>query len=212
VLRAVAVVVASAPAISFALIWGSKFLSRTHGVPQASVATYLWLPPLAFDVGSVLFGDLASRRQRSRAAAGLDPRAPHRLLLGVAAVLGTALALVPLASGPWAATGVVAVSMLGGGGVYAIATADMLQRVGPGEISAASGLTAAAQSITYVVLHPLIGGHVDATGSFTLVAIALGAWVAPGSIVWILHTTRDVGEGRGSHGDGGDAGSSGARG
>jgi MFS transporter, ACS family, hexuronate transporter len=187
VLRAVGIVLASAPAIAFVLIWGSKYLVSRHGVHQRDVGNYLWLPPLLFDLGAIAFGDLATRRQRARAATG-DDGSPHRFLMATAALLASSLALVPLANTAWSAVAIEAISMAGGGGLYALATADMMGRVSPAAVSQSGGITAAAQSLTHIVIHPLIGRHLDESGSYTAVLVALGAWVLPFSALWIIHT------------------------
>src|SRR5262249_6100589 len=65
VLRATLVVAAVAPTIGFVLNWGSKFLERHHGIGLDRLGPFLVLPPLAYDIGSIAFGDLASRRAKS---------------------------------------------------------------------------------------------------------------------------------------------------
>lgn len=180
--RAMVVVFASAPAISFALLWGSKFLVKDHGVSQADVSSYLWLPPLLFDFGSIFFGDQASRRLRRVA----DPSSPARGLMAASIALGCVLALAPLGGSPWGAMLLAGVSMAGGGGMYALATADMMARVPPGAISAAGGITAAAQSVTHILVNPLLGRFLDHGGTYSQIQIALGLWVIPGGVLWIL--------------------------
>ena len=80
VLRAVVVVIAVAPLISFTLNWGSVILDKTYHVSQFDMAHYLWLPPLMFDACSVLFGVLASRtdRRNPHAMRQATPRIIHR--------------------------------------------------------------------------------------------------------------------------------------
>lgn len=182
VLRATLVVMASAPAISFVLLWGAKFLVRAHGLTQSQVGHYLWLPPLLFDLGSVGFGDLASRRAAAR---GHDGR-PDRVLLIAAMVLCTTVALMPFGATPWASVAIASVALLGGGGLYSLLTSDMLMRVPPGAVSMAGGLCAAAQSLVHIVAHPLIGRAVQATGSYAVPCALLGLWVIPGCVAWLV--------------------------
>lgn len=176
VLRAIVVVFASAPTIAFVLLWGSKFLVRSYGLSQAQVGHYLWVPPLAFDAGAVIFGDLASRRR--------DEGSP-RALFAAATLLSLAVGLVPLARGPWAGLAICGVALAGGGGLFALLTSDMLARVPPSAVSLAGGCTAAAQSLAYVVANPLIGRSVQATGQYTNVLVALAIWTVPGCVLWL---------------------------
>ncbi|MEJ7734799.1 MAG: MFS transporter, partial [Polyangiaceae bacterium] len=149
VLRAIAVVFSASPAIALFLNRGAKYLVRAHGLTQSDVGRYLWLPPLIFDAGAIAFGHYASKRARHRDGA------PDRMLLSMAMVLATAMALVPFAPGPWSAVATAGVALAGGGGLFALLTADMLMRVDPGVVSTAGGITAAAQSLAYIIVNPL---------------------------------------------------------
>jgi hypothetical protein len=80
--------------------------------------------------------------------------------------------------------------MAGGGALYTLVTADLLSRVPPASVSFAGGIMAGAQSLAYVVVNPAIGAAVDHYQSYTWVAIALGIWVVPGSIIWLVWTPR----------------------
>lgn len=182
VLRALLVVLASAPAISFSLLWGAKYLVKDHGLNQMDVASYLWMPPLLFDLGAVGFGDLASRRLRRVS----DPSSPARGLLAAAMGLCALMVLAPLTGSVNGAILFISLSMAGGGGLYALATADMMARVPPRSVSTAGGISAAAQSLTYVINSLLIGSFLDSGGSYRAVLIALGVWAIPGSLIWIF--------------------------
>jgi ACS family hexuronate transporter-like MFS transporter len=179
VLRAMAVVFAASPGIALFLNWGSKYLVRTHELTQSDVGRYLWLPPLVFDVGAIAFGHYASKRARVRYGV------PDRLLVSMAMVLATLMALVPFAPGPWSAVAIAGVALAGGGGLFALLTADMLMRVEPAVVSTAGGITAAAQSLAYIVVNPLIGMSVQSSGSYLPSMIGVSLWVVPGCLVWL---------------------------
>ncbi|HET9482659.1 MAG TPA: hypothetical protein VFO79_01775, partial [Xanthomonadales bacterium] len=181
--RALCAIFAAAPIFGFALGWGAKYLHRTFGTPQAEVGHYLWLPPLMFDAGAILFGDLASRQQRA-------PGQPPRLLYAIAIPIAASLALLPYATSEWTAMVVVGAAMAGGGGLYTLTTADLLARVPAGSVSFAGGLMAGAQSLALVIVNPLIGWSVDTHGNYDLVAWTLGAWAIPGSIIWLAWRPR----------------------
>jgi len=176
VLRAVLVVFASAPTIAFLLLWGAKYLVKTYGMTQTEVGHYLWLPPLCFDLGAVLFGDLSSR---SRADT-------PRVLFAAATLLALAIFAAPMASTPWGSIAFFGVALAGGGGLFALLTSDMLARVPPAAVSLAGGCTAAAQSLAYIVANPLIGRSVQGTGSYRLVLQVLAVWTIPGCLIWLL--------------------------
>ena len=47
-----------------------------------------------------------------------------------------------------------------------------------------AGVLTGAQSLALIVANPLIGAGVDAFGGFGRVAVLVGAWVLPGSLIW----------------------------
>ena len=181
VLRAVLVVLASAPLLSLAFNWGTKLLVHDLHMTQRQTGDYLWLPPVFFDGGAVLFGHLASV---ARARSG-DDGVP-RPLLAVAALCMMAGAALPFAGTPGGAVAVMCVTMLGGGGLYALPMADLAARVPPTMVAAGGGICAAAQSIAHIVANPFIGRSVDRTGSYAVAAVVLAAWVVPGCLGWLL--------------------------
>ncbi len=185
VLRALLLVVGSAPAILFVLSWFPQYLVGVHGIHQDDLGRFVWSPPLFFDLGAVGLAALAARRP--------SPRGPSLHLL-LAALAASALVLLPLASrlgppgngGAWIATCVAGVAMFGGGGVYSLLTADMLARVPAKRVSVAGGLTAAAQSLAHVVGAPLIGRSIDHSGGYAHACVVVGLLVLPAAAVWIL--------------------------
>jgi ACS family hexuronate transporter-like MFS transporter len=183
--RALLLVLASAPGLMFMYIWLPQYFEIGRGVPKASLGAYLWLPPLMGDLGMVSFGALASWMDRRRPRA--DAR--KRLVLCAALLEGT-LALAPNVSEAWQAMVVVGLAAAGGGGLYTLLTADMMSRIDPARVSAAGGLTAAAQSLVYVVLNPLVGRWVDRAHSFDLPMVLLGLIALPGAIAWALWPMR----------------------
>lgn len=181
VLRAAVLVIAISPMFAFVFLWGAKLLVRAHGLEQAEVGHYLWLPPALFDVGSVAFGALAAFHA-SRHGASRSPIVIASIALAVALSIG----LAPLTTDPWHLTIVLGISMAGGGGLFAILTADMITRVGPGLAASAGGITAAAQSLAYIAANPLIGRGVERWHSYDPVLVLLAAWMILGALIWLL--------------------------
>jgi predicted MFS family arabinose efflux permease len=183
-LRAALVVAASAPVTTVMLIWGAKYLVSDHGLSQGEVGRYLWLPPLLFGSSSLLFGELRARSARTRAKTR-----PPRLLLFVSAVLAASIAAVPLAHEPHMCVLIASLAMMGAGGLYTLATSDMLAHARAGTVPVATGLTTLTQSLAYIVVSPIIGKTVEHFGSYDWVMIGAGIWVVPGCAFWIFHAS-----------------------
>jgi ACS family hexuronate transporter-like MFS transporter len=182
VFRAIAVVLACAPMLSFGLNWSPKFLTSTYGATLSDIGFYLIIPPVFFDVGAVAFGHFASARMKLE---GFDG-SPPRLLLAMAALLAATGLAIPFAGSTLGSTLVAGLALAGGGGLFALMTTDMLGRVHPSAVASASGISAASQSLAYIVANPLIGWTVDRTKSYTWILVALGLWVIPGCALWLL--------------------------
>ncbi|MEO7331053.1 MAG: MFS transporter [Minicystis sp.] len=180
VLRAALVVLATSPLINLYFNWSATFLVSDHHLLQAQVGDYLWFPPLLFDLGAVFFGHRASR---ARAEGALT--IPRGLVVASALLMCAGL-YIPLARTPLEFTLIAAVSLAGGGGLFSLATAEMMAQVPANRISAAGGITAAVQSLAYIVANPLIGLSVDRSKSYTPIFLVLSAWVIPGTIGWLL--------------------------
>jgi predicted MFS family arabinose efflux permease len=181
--RAVLLVIATAPTINFVYNWLPKYLVAERGLSQNALAGYLWLPPVFFDVGAVLFGILASARQHRSPTSSVRVRGD---LVAVAGVCCATIAAIPLVHGAVLAVALASLALLGGGACFALLTSDMLSRVEPRYVSRAGGLTAAAQSLAYIVANVLIGVVLDRTGSYEGVLVGLGVVVVPGTLAWIL--------------------------
>ncbi len=179
VLRSMVAVLASAPLLTLIYQWGTKYLVHDHHLTQLETGRLLIFPPLLFDLGAVAFGHLTSRA-RARGAEGVP-----RPLLAAAATLMLAGAAIPFAPTPELAVAAMCVTMIGGGGMYALPMADMAVRVPPGLVSAAGGMCAAAQSVAQIVTNFAIGFAVMKTGSYLIILVVLALWVVPGSVIWL---------------------------
>jgi ACS family hexuronate transporter-like MFS transporter len=181
VLRAVILVVASAPTVMFVINWAPQFLEHAFKVPENDIGHYVWVPAVFFDLGAVGIGLVASRRERTSTVIR-----SHADLAIVAGAMCASLALEPLARSPWQAVGIASVALAGAGGLFARLTADMVARVGVGVTSMATGMTAAAQSLSYIIAAPAVGRAVDVTKSFDGPLLAIGLLVVPGVAAWVL--------------------------
>jgi MFS family permease len=185
VFRAIVAVAGAAPALLFCLSWTSKYLVDGFGVPTQNVGNYLIAAPFLFDLGAIGLGLIASARDAATAARGLSTVRTHKDLLLVSMLLTASLAMAPLAHSPVIAAALVATSACGEGGLFALVTADMLARVPVERASAAGGIIAAAQSLTYVIAGPLIGWTIDRTHGYDGALVAVGLIVIPTSIAFL---------------------------
>jgi MFS transporter, ACS family, hexuronate transporter len=177
--RGLLAIFAVAPIFGVALAWGPKYLASTFGIKQEDIGHYLWLPPIVFDVAAIWFGHLASKRHRPDGS-------PPRLLFAIGMLFAVSLALLPWLDDVWHAVYLVSLAMAGGGIVYTLATADMLQRMPAGSVSLAAGMMAGSQSLALVIVNPLIGASIDHFKDYDVASIAVGLWVLPGCIAWLL--------------------------
>lgn len=181
VLRAIATVAASSPILAFLLNWGSKYLVTVYGLQQADVGTYLMFPPLFYDAGAILIGNMASRRAR-RVTDGSPPRG----LFAMSAALCAMGGLMPFVGGPAATMAAASACMAGAGGMVALVVSDMMARVHPAAVSTAGGITASAQSLAYIALSVIAGAALQRGISYAAIIAALGLWVIPGCALWLL--------------------------
>lgn len=186
VYRAVALVLGIAPIMGFMLLWSAKMLVDVGHVPDSELSQYLFVPPLLFDVGALAFGDWAARRRRSHPLAARSDR-PIAL---AAALMCLCVVLIAFVNDPLHIVIAGGVAMAGGGGLFAIANADMMSKVPASHVARAGGITAAAQSLAYIVANPLIGMSIERTSSYALACVALGACAVPAFTTW--YAVRDA--------------------
>jgi ACS family hexuronate transporter-like MFS transporter len=179
VLRGSLVVASAAPITTVMLLWGTKYLVRDHGLTQAQTGHYLWLPALLFGAGSLIFGELRSRSARIR-----SKTRPAYLLMAVAMCLSALLAVVPFAHDPESCVIIASLAMAGAGGLYTLATNDMLSQAPAGKVAPTSSFTTLTQSLIYIVVSPIIGRVVEVSGSYRWIMIAAGLWAFPGCLYW----------------------------
>jgi ACS family hexuronate transporter-like MFS transporter len=185
VMRGSLVVASAAPITTVMLLWGTKYLVRDHGLTQSQTGRYLWLPALLFGGGSLLFGELRSRSTRIRS----KTRPPY-FLMALAMSMGALMAVVPFAPHPQACVIIASVAMAGAGGLYTLATNDMLSQAPPGKVAPTSSFTTLTQSLIYIIISPIIGRVVEVQGSYRWILIGAGLWVLPGCLYWFFQTWR----------------------
>ncbi|MFO0664177.1 MAG: MFS transporter [Polyangiaceae bacterium] len=188
VFRALFGILCSAPVMLFAINWAPQYLNEARHVPQNDVSHYVWMVPLLFDIGSLGFAFAGSRRDHE--AEG-SPRKTHWDLLLGAAVLTMAMAFVDRAPGPKSSMFVLGLGTAGCGGFYALLTADLMSRVPKERASTAGGLSAAAQSVTHIVLAPLIGKYIDRTKDFGGMMTMLGMLTLPAVVPYLLAARKE---------------------
>jgi ACS family hexuronate transporter-like MFS transporter len=185
--RAVIVYLLVSPAVAFSGVWTAEMLVTDHGVLKSGVGHYMWLPPLAIDLGAVLFGDLFARLAKRRGEYA------DRILFSIAAaaMASGACAAAIVAWSPWSAISCVALMMFGAGGIYTLMLAETAQRAGSA-VALIGGFLVSAQSLMFIIVNPIIGQVVQRTHTFAgvLAGIAIGAVCA--AAVWIHGARRTV--------------------
>ncbi len=178
-LRALVFTACIGPMLAFSSLWWAKFLTARHGIPQAAIARYGFLPPLAYDLGAVVFGDLASRAR----AAGSARR--ENALMIAAVLLSLCAGLMGLPAAPWSAVAIGTAAYFGVGGAFAMCNAGALSAVPAAQVSRAAALVATSFQLSLVIANPLIGRAVDRTGDYNFVLGALPPVLLAGAIAWL---------------------------
>jgi hypothetical protein len=168
------------PASAFMMTWEAKFYVRETHLVQGDLARYLMTSAVLYDVGALLFGDLASRRARAR-----GDGSPHRLLYAFGALLAASgMALLAGAHTPSVALAGMALGATGRGAIVTLANSDTLARMPQRAVAAAGGVIASVQSLGAIVLNPMIGSTVQRHG-YAGVVIAIAAWTVPLAAAWL---------------------------
>jgi ACS family hexuronate transporter-like MFS transporter len=185
-LRGLVGLLAIVPASAFAMAWEAKFYVSRFALPQGGLAPYLVASAVAYDAGAILFGDLASRRQRRREREGTPPR----LLLACGALLAAA-GLAGLAFAPTAHVAVAffIASGAGRGAVVTLCNTDAIARMPLRSVSAAGGVIASVQSLGAIVTNPLLGHAVQSFG-YAPALVVLSVWTVPGTIAWLAWSPK----------------------
>ena len=168
------------PAAAFAMAWEAKYYVRQFALTQQGLTGYLVASAVAYDLGAILFGDLAARRARR------GSRSAPRALLAVGAILAAlGLAGLAVAPGPHVALACFVASGAGRGAFVTLCNTDTLARVPQRAVSAAGGVIASVQSLGAIVVNPLLGHAVQGFGYSPALAV-IAAWTVPGTIAWLL--------------------------
>jgi hypothetical protein len=176
-LRGLVGLLAIVPTSAFMMAWESKFYVRQAHLAPTDVAGYLMISALVYDLGALLFGDLASRR------ANRD--APPRLLVAAGGALAAAgMVVLAFASSPSLVLLGMALGAIGRGALVTLFNSDTIARMPRGMVSASGGVIASVQSLGGVLVNPLVGAAVQRSG-YVGVVIALAAWTVPGCVAWI---------------------------
>lgn len=179
--RAVVAVLFTSPLMALCFLWSSKLLVTNAGVAPLSVGKFLWIPPVLFDLASIVFGSLSSRRHKNGVVEG-SPKLLFAIAATMAVVGGS---LIGRCHDPALFVAATSVAIAGGGAMFALLTEDMLSRIPSDKVSTGSGITAASQSIAYVIANPLIG-YARERSTDAKLTLVIGLLVVPGALVWLF--------------------------
>jgi len=76
--------------------------------------------------------------------------------------------------------------MAGVGAVSAINAATLVSRIPKSMVAVTTGISAAAQSATYIVASAAIGRVVSGSGGYDVALISLTVWAIPGALIWLV--------------------------
>ncbi|HEY4179535.1 MAG TPA: MFS transporter [Kofleriaceae bacterium] len=159
----------------FVQLWGAKYLARTFAIKQENVGHYLWLPPLVFDAGALIVGDLTARYPRR-----------IQVWFVISTLVALCLALVPLAGSAWQGIGILSLAMAGAGALSPLMAATTLAELPTELASFGAGTLAGAQAFAYSIMGPLLGPLVGHYKGYSQVSVGIAAWIIPGSIAWLI--------------------------
>ncbi len=166
--------VAIVPASAFAMAWEARYYVRQFGLTQAGLAPYLVASAVAYDLGALVFADLAARRAP-----------PQMLFAAGAACAAVGLAGLAFAPGRHVALAFFLASAVGRGAVVTLCNTDALARVPRASVSAAGGVIASVQSLGAIVTNPALGYSVARVG-YPPALLFLAAWTIPGTLLWLF--------------------------
>ncbi len=154
---------------------------RTFALGQKDLGGLLMVSAFAYDVGALLFGDLAARRAR-RASGEITP---PRALFGTATAMAFAgMTFLAFAPSVRFACACMAFGGIGRGALVTLFNSEMAARAPRAAVSTAAGLIASAQAGVHFAANPLVGHAVQSAGYRTIL-LALAAWTLPGCIAWM---------------------------
>ena len=172
--------------LAFGLNMGPLYLSRVLHVPQGTLGHLLWLPPMGWEAGYLVWGRVADARRRKAEAAGLGAPSPLGLF-AVFAAGSVPLAVAPMLAGwEWALPATMAllfVAMFLSGGFVVIALADGAARQPGAKAGFLAGFAIAGWSLVTGLLMPVVGRLFDA-GAYRAAFWLAGLLPVAGVVVW----------------------------
>jgi hypothetical protein len=106
--------------------------------------------------------------------------------MALAMFMAALMAVVPSAHDPQTCVLLASLAMAGAGGLYTLATNDMLSQAPTGKVASTSSFTTLTQSLIYIIVSPVIGRMVEVFGSYRWVMIGAGLWAFPGCLYWFV--------------------------
>lgn len=177
--------------LAYGLYAAPLYLSRVLHVSQASLGHLLWLPPLGWEAGYLVWGRVVDRRR----ARGLTSPLGFFAAFAAAGIVLPGIAFsahVPHAVA-WTMAGFVAAMFLSGGFVV-FSLADGLLRQREGSAGFLAGFCISAWALATGILMPLLGRLFD-TGHYTASLCGI-ACVPPLGVAlwWLLRTPPPAAE------------------
>lgn len=180
-LRGLVGYLAVGPTTAFIQAWEAKFYVARTGLVQRDLAPYLLASALLYDLGAIVMGDIAARRERATGG-----RTNHRTLfaLGLAFAIAGML-LLAVARAPALALFALGLGAVARGTIVPLAVSDALARMPRRIVGAAGGVVASSYALAAIVVNPIVGTAVQHDG-YVVVVVGLAAWTLLPGLVWLV--------------------------
>ncbi|MDE1176578.1 MAG: MFS transporter [Edaphobacter sp.] len=176
--------------LAFGLYAAPLYLTRVLHLGQASLGHLLWLPPLGWEAGYLIFGRVADALRRRDVKRGVQPRRPGAIF-AVLSVASIGIVLTPMlarSASPVAATMTLFVfEMFIAGGFVVFALSDGMMAIPKQHSAFLAGFSISAWALVTGALMPWIG-HLFDRKNYDLSFWCIACLPLLGTVLWsVLH-------------------------
>jgi len=175
--------------LAFGLYATPLYLNRVLHVPQKELGHLLWLPPLGWEIGYLVWGKLSDRRNARGASR------PSGLFTALS-IAGFIVVLLPFAAKtPWPVAmtmGLFVLEMFIAGGFVVLSLADGVNNQKGSNAGFLAGIAISSWALITAILMPYIGHLFDA-GRYTQSLWLIACLPPVGTLLWKVCTSNPSG-------------------